>query len=351
MSRGDDPITLVGYSSPAILIGFIFSLCLIVLPLLLGLRRLQGPTIISRSNSLIMSAACHVSTLRHIHSPSNRRKTVSLNDNNAEVAGNADDWVHSATSAISAVMDEQIELRPLIPVDRRTAATLGGSTTPSEQAQSGAPAKNTRIADTQVSAHNSPVIDEQTTQPILPSLSAHRPNSSSADRDSDTLAASMSSQDADDHSFILWRPISGSVTAEDASQHSSADSDGSTACAGQAGAAESDADPEERRLITSASADGDHSRRTTAPCSVAGDAEDSRLQAARSLEDGPVSEEDDVQFRIRLSRSRIRWGAVRMPEEFYMQFPDLEDGAKLGHLTFGTEEQRVAPPNPGYFYA
>lgn len=350
MTPRGDLITLVGYSSPAILIGFIFSLCLIVLPLLLGLRRLRGSAIISRSNSLIISAACHVSTLRQVRSSSSKPKTVSL-DNHAELVGNADDWAHSAASAIYAVADEHVELQPLMPVARRTAATHSRSTTPPEQIQSGAPAKINQIAETRFPAHNSPMMDEQTPQPMLSSLSARRPNNDSAYQDSDTIAASISSQDAEYHSSIMCRPISGSVTADDVSQHSYADSDGSTACTAQAGAVESDADPESRRLITSAPADGDHSRRTTAPSSVAGDAEDGRLQAARSLEDGPVSEEDDVQFRIRLSRSRIRWGAVRMPEEFYMQFRDLEDGAKLGHLTFGTEEQRVAPPNPGYFYA
>jgi hypothetical protein len=42
-----------------------------------------------------------------------------------------------------------------------------------------------------------------------------------------------------------------------------------------------------------------------------------------------------------------------MPDDFYTQFREQEDGVKLGHLTFGTEEQGVVPPedDPGHFYA
>lgn len=296
----------------------------------------------SRSNSLIISAACHVSTLRHAHSSSRIPTKLSLESN-------ADDWAYNATSAISAVVDEHIELQPLMPVARRTAAALSCSTAASEQAQIGAAAENIQIAETRVSAHNSTMIDDQTAQPILPSLSTCRANSDSADQHSDITAASESSQGVGDHPFLLYRRISGIVTADDVIQNSNTHSDRSTAYSGHADAVESDADTELQRLITSAPADGHDSRRI-ARSSDADDGED-RLQAARSLEDGPVFEEDDGQFRIRLSRSRIRWGVVRMPEDFYMQFPDLEDGAKPGHLTFGTEEQGVAPPNPGYFYA
>lgn len=271
-------------------------------------------------------------------------------NNSVEIEGNADDWAHSAHSAISAVVEQHMELQPLMPAARRTAAALGCSTNPSEQALGRESAENIQNTETRGFAENGPMIDEQTTRPILPSLSGCRANSNSADQDSDTTAASISSRHVEDHPLHSYRRISGSVTAHDVSQNGNTSSDGSTACAGQAGAVESDADLESQRLIPSYSGNGDHSRRTTARSSDAGDAED-RLQAARSLEDGPVPEEDDVKFRIRLSRSRIRWGAVRMPEEFYTQFPGLEDGAKLGHLTFGTEEQSVAPPIPGYFYA
>lgn len=82
----------------------------------------------------------------------------------------------------------------------------------------------------------------------------------------------------------------------------------------------------------------------------AGDAED-RLQATRSLEDGSVSEQDDMQFRVRISRSRIRWGVVRMPEEFYREFEELEGGAELEHLSFRIEQHCVVAPENGHFYA
>lgn len=142
-------ISLVGYSSPAIFISLIFSLWLIVLPLLLGLRRIWGTNIISRSNSFIISAACHVSTIiRQVHSPSSKPTLMTL-DNNAELEGTADDWGHNATLAISAIVDQHSELQSLT---RRANAALGCSTTLSEQARSTAPAENIPNVETRASA-------------------------------------------------------------------------------------------------------------------------------------------------------------------------------------------------------
>lgn len=299
-------IVLVGYSSPAILIGFIFSLCLKVLPLPLGLRRTQGINIISRSNSFIISAACHVSTLRQVHSPSSKPTLMTL-DNNAELEGTAGYWGHNATLAISAIVDQHSELQSLT---RRANVALGCSTTLSEQARSTAPAENIPNAETRASDENGAIIDEQTTQPLLSSLPTCRANSSFMDPDQGIIVASVD---------------------------------------GRQGVVDDKADTESQRIISLSSTNGDHNRYAVRSLG-AGDAED-RLQATRSLEDGSVSEEDDMQLRVRISRSRTLWGVLCMPEEFYREFEELEGGAELEHLSFGIEQHCVVAPETGHFYA
>ncbi|KAF3057951.1 hypothetical protein GL218_05318 [Daldinia childiae] len=59
-------------------------------------------------------------------------------------------------------------------------------------------------------------------------------------------------------------------------------------------------------------------------------------------------EQQNSQF-TKLARSKIRWGAVEMPPEWYAEY-DNED-ATVGHLSFGVEEDDVTPPEPGRMYA
>ncbi|KAK5637667.1 hypothetical protein RRF57_013382 [Xylaria bambusicola] len=49
----------------------------------------------------------------------------------------------------------------------------------------------------------------------------------------------------------------------------------------------------------------------------------------------------------KISRSRIRWGVVEMPSEWYRIL--LRD-EQVGHLSFGVEEDEVLPPEPGRWY-
>ncbi|KAK7745099.1 hypothetical protein SLS62_009963 [Diatrype stigma] len=51
-----------------------------------------------------------------------------------------------------------------------------------------------------------------------------------------------------------------------------------------------------------------------------------------------------------VARRRIRWGVVRMPQDWYDQF-DREHERPVEHLGFGVEEDNVAPPIPGRWYA
>lgn len=349
--RNPHQLVLVGYSSPVILIGFIFSLCLIVLPLLLGLRRLQGFIVISRSNSLIISAACHISTLRQDHWPSGKLTRMAFDDN-TEALGNADEWGHSVTSAISAIAVEHIELQPLVPEPEKTTAPPDCSTTPSQRAHSGALADNITNRETRVSIENSSTINEQIAQPLPPLpplLTTCKANSNFAPHDSTTLTATVRRRDAGEHPLPSCRPSSESVISDDVGRISIADSDDSPACAGRAGAVDGSPDTESQRLITLAPANSDNGRRAVR--SLGADETEDRLQAACSLEEASSSEEDDMQFRLRISRSRIRWGVVRMPDEFYAQFEDLEGGSKVEHLSFGIEQQGVTAPEPGHFYA
>lgn len=67
---------------------------------------------------------------------------------------------------------------------------------------------------------------------------------------------------------------------------------------------------------------------------------------------GCWEEEEDVPEmlrRMRLSRRKLRWGAVGMPAEFYERFRGV--GEEVGHLAFGGEKQHVVPPEEGRWYA
>ena len=52
---------------------------------------------------------------------------------------------------------------------------------------------------------------------------------------------------------------------------------------------------------------------------------------------------------MRLARSKVRWGVVKMPAVFYAQFVDIKEC--VGHLTFGAAEHHVEPPEEGEWYA
>lgn len=52
---------------------------------------------------------------------------------------------------------------------------------------------------------------------------------------------------------------------------------------------------------------------------------------------------------MRLARSRVRWGVVKMPAAFYAQFVDIKEC--VGHLTFGAAEHHVESPEEGEWYA
>ncbi|KAI1360601.1 hypothetical protein F5Y08DRAFT_348662 [Xylaria arbuscula] len=49
----------------------------------------------------------------------------------------------------------------------------------------------------------------------------------------------------------------------------------------------------------------------------------------------------------RIARSRVRWGVVEMPPEWYRIL--LRD-EQVGHLSFGVEKDEVVPPEPGRWY-
>ncbi|KAK6087656.1 hypothetical protein SCUP234_01295 [Seiridium cupressi] len=50
---------------------------------------------------------------------------------------------------------------------------------------------------------------------------------------------------------------------------------------------------------------------------------------------------------VHMSRSKLRWGIVKMPARFYAQFQGL---GLYEHLSFGVEEDAVEPPVPGKYY-
>ncbi|KAM0816085.1 hypothetical protein AB5N19_01886 [Seiridium cardinale] len=50
---------------------------------------------------------------------------------------------------------------------------------------------------------------------------------------------------------------------------------------------------------------------------------------------------------VHMSRSKLRWGIVKMPAGFYAQFQGL---SLYEHLSFGVEEEAVEPPVPGRYY-
>ncbi|KAJ0108093.1 hypothetical protein J7T55_007212 [Diaporthe amygdali] len=325
---------------------FLFMSKGVLLPLLLGLTSLRGSMIISRSNSLIISAACHVSTIRNFHSPSSWSKSTTRDENgyddNPGPVDNTGDWSRNTTAVISAILEESLELQPLVSESCRCSPISGCSTTQSEHIHSDVPAENIPNIEARASPENNPIIKDQATQHLLAPHPAYRSSGHSTNLDGNSTTAS------EDSWYVEEQPLSSawstreSITTNHLRQNSNAASDDSKVTAASAVVAQGDVDAESRRLSTSPRAAGDHGGDTASylePGST-----DDRLAAARRLEDGTDTEEDDMQFRTRLSKSRIRWGVVRMPDEFYAQFGDMEEGVELRHLSFATEEQGVVPP-------
>lgn len=325
VGREDDQITLVGYSSPAILIGFILSLILIILPSLLGLRRIQGSMIISRSSSLIISAACHVSILRKVHSPSNKSRSIVQDEITLNHTAEAvDDWGQRTIAEMAAAVEEGVESQPLISGSRKHSAASRRSTTQLEQSRRDLPAEN-----------------------ITKMTGKKEPNSKSVDLERDNRGTVRHGRDAETYPLLSSGSNKESVNNGDSNIGPDSSSN-SRICAGRTVVSDEDVETESPHLVTFTQAEGDHTRSTV---SYLDTADDDRIQATRRLEDDSDSEGDDEQFRVKISRSKIRWGVVRMPEEFYAQFEDLEGGAKLEHLSFGIEQQEVTAPEPGHFYA
>ncbi|KAI3317298.1 hypothetical protein HD806DRAFT_527196 [Xylariaceae sp. AK1471] len=66
-----------------------------------------------------------------------------------------------------------------------------------------------------------------------------------------------------------------------------------------------------------------------------------------NLEDDSLDNNDPGLFGI-LAQSKLRWGVVEMPPEWYTE--NGYDGS-VGHLSFGVEEDNVSPPINGHLYA
>ncbi|ETS86638.1 hypothetical protein PFICI_00466 [Pestalotiopsis fici W106-1] len=59
-------------------------------------------------------------------------------------------------------------------------------------------------------------------------------------------------------------------------------------------------------------------------------------------------ERQEGRDRLRISRSLLRWGEMKMPPSFHEQWADLDD--PVGHLSFGTELQWQGEPKEGRLY-
>ncbi|KAI0911442.1 hypothetical protein F4823DRAFT_585781 [Ustulina deusta] len=66
-----------------------------------------------------------------------------------------------------------------------------------------------------------------------------------------------------------------------------------------------------------------------------------------SIEGDNASVASNIGVLGRIARSKIRWGVVKMPPEWYETF--VEDD-EVGHLSFGVEKDEVLPPEPGRWY-
>ncbi|KAK0704872.1 hypothetical protein B0H67DRAFT_557589 [Lasiosphaeris hirsuta] len=65
----------------------------------------------------------------------------------------------------------------------------------------------------------------------------------------------------------------------------------------------------------------------------------------------PLDPLDGLEARLELSQGKLRWGVVRMAEEWYGRFGGDFHDEGVGHLALGSEEQWVHEPRPGWYYA
>ncbi|TGJ83976.1 hypothetical protein E0Z10_g4817 [Xylaria hypoxylon] len=60
-----------------------------------------------------------------------------------------------------------------------------------------------------------------------------------------------------------------------------------------------------------------------------------------------VGVEHNIDVLGEIARSKIRWGVVKMPPEWYRTFTQDDE---IGHLSFGVEKDEVSSPEPGRWY-
>jgi hypothetical protein len=53
----------------------------------------------------------------------------------------------------------------------------------------------------------------------------------------------------------------------------------------------------------------------------------------------------------RLAESKIKWGVVTMPPDFYKEFQEGIQASEIGHLSFGVEKDQVQRPIHAHWYA
>ncbi|KAI0965357.1 hypothetical protein F4678DRAFT_476639 [Xylaria arbuscula] len=77
----------------------------------------------------------------------------------------------------------------------------------------------------------------------------------------------------------------------------------------------------------------------------------SETRAPGKVDYGAEEQGDDDQCSPlrRLARSKVRWGVIEMPAEWYSEYDDI-DGV-VEHLGFGAEEDEPSDPIPGHMYA
>lgn len=263
-------------------------------------------------------------------------------DDNAGPVDNIDDWSRSTTAVTSAIVEERIELQPLVSESCRSSSVSSCSTTQPKQPHSSVPAKNILRKEAEASPENNPLVNAKATQHLFSPSPVFGASSDSANLGEDSRAGTQFGWDIEEQPLLSTGSTRRSITVSRLTRNSITASDDTTVNAAQPVVAQGDVNTESRCLISSPHADSDNGR-DTASC-VDADGTDDGSAAVSRLEDSTDTEEDDMQFRTRLSKSRIRWGVVRMPDEFYAQFEDMEEGVELGHLSFGTEEQGVVPP-------
>jgi hypothetical protein len=66
------------------------------------------------------------------------------------------------------------------------------------------------------------------------------------------------------------------------------------------------------------------------------------------LKDAEDDEDEEPGSFKKLAQSKLRWGVVRMPPEWYEEYGQL---GPVEHLSFGVEEDNPSDPVPGHLYA